>query len=202
MNDLVGDFGSLGDPLFLRQKCSRRGSLEATSTAISDFLRDNEAFFTRKQRSVHPTQNPQAHFRSAIIHPLHNSFKSVLNPPDNRHPSHSLRPPERTLTHPVPHEATSPSPRKPHLTLIISLSCVRGRLQDGWDAQLRFPGTSHPTATVEPEPEKTNKETTDQAATDRRLRSRKIMLSPPIQRRFVHTLLHHNHRYRLQDPDD
>ncbi len=28
------------------------------------------------------------------------------------------------------------------------------------------------------------------------------MLPPPIQRRLVHSFLHHNHWHRFQDPDD
>lgn len=43
--------------------------------------------------------------------------------------------------------------------------------------------------------------TPDQAPPDRRLRRRKVVLSPPLQRRFLHPFIHHNDRHRLQDPD-
>ena len=42
---------------------------------------------------------------------------------------------------------------------------------------------------------------TDKAAPDRRLGRREIMLSASVQRGLLHTLLHHNDRHRLQDPD-
>lgn len=41
---------------------------------------------------------------------------------------------------------------------------------------------------------------TDQTPADRRLGRGKIMLPPAIQRGLLYPVLHHHHRYRLQDP--
>ena len=41
----------------------------------------------------------------------------------------------------------------------------------------------------------------DQAAPDRRLRRRQVVLLAALQRGFVHAVLHHHHRHRLQDQD-
>lgn len=40
----------------------------------------------------------------------------------------------------------------------------------------------------------------DQAPPDRRLGRGQVVLPPPLQRRLVHAVVHHDHRHRLQDP--
>ena len=124
------------------------------------------------------------------VHPpaLPQQPRQIPQPPASTADCAHYRPPPASITQPAarsPQPAqlhTQPPPWQEQETMISSyVPPCRHTLHAAAPPRLTLPPT-------------------DQTAPHRRLGCRQVMLSTTIQRGLLHTLVHHDHRDRLQDP--